>query len=236
MTLKTVCTRALEELSGFEIPSTFYDNQNLTARTCVALVTRQGRTLEMQQRWSSLLSTYTFSTVADQAAYDLPSDWRAFGNVSQWNRSSHRQMIGPSSAFEWQWLKGWIGASATIDVWFRIEGTQMILHPTPTSVQTMAFDYYSKNWITKVSDSTTATEFTHDNDTSKLDEDLLILGLKWRFLQSKGMPFEPEYREYEAMLEEATADAGGKRSIKLGLREIKWDGLPDTGYGTDSQP
>lgn len=231
MTLATICANALAELSSFEIPSNFYGNANLTARTCVALVARQASTIERQHRWPELITTHTFSTVAGTTAYALPSDFRAFGNMSQWNRTAQSMLVGPSSAFEWQWFKGSIGAGATIDQWFRVEGRHLVLHPTPTAVATIAFDYYSKNYVTKASDDTTSSVWTHDSDTSRLDEDLLTLGLKWRFLQSKGMPFEPEYREYEAMLEAALEDAGGKGKISLSQQPSTWDGIPDTGYG-----
>lgn len=235
MTLATICTDALYEISGFEVPGTFYGNQNLTARTCVQLVTRAGRALERGYRWPELITTYTFTTVSGTASYALPSGFRAFANMSQWDRTNQRQLVGPASGAEWQWLKGSIGAGATIDRWFRIEGTSLVIHPTPTVTgDTIAFDYYSKNWIYTASATTPANveAWTHDNDTSRLDEDLLVLSLKWRFLQSKGMPFEPEYREYEQMLEEARADSGGKRRINLGPSRLRWDGLPDTGYGS----
>lgn len=233
MSLATICANALYELSGFEVPSNFYGNANLTARTCVALVTREGRTLEMGYRWASLITEHTFPTVSGTASYDMPDDFRAFANMSQWDRTNMRQLVGPASGQEWQWLKGSIGAGATIDRWFRQQGTSIVIHPTPTVTgDTIAFDYYSKNWITKQSDDTTVSAWTNDNDTSLLDEDLLTLGLKWRFLQSKGMPFEPEYKEYEAMLDEARADQTAKRVINLSPHRMNWNGLPDTGFGS----
>ena len=38
-------------------------------------------------------------------------------------------------------------------------------------VETIAFDYYSKNWITKQADSSGIAEWSADNDTAKLDAD-----------------------------------------------------------------
>ena len=231
MTLATICANALAEMSSFEIPSNFFGNANLTARSCVALVRREASTLERQHRWPSLITTHTFATVNGTSAYDMPADFRAFANMSQWNRTAQSMLIGPTSGADWQWLKGSIGAGATVDQWFRIEGTRLVIHPTPTAAETIAFDYYSRYVVTKASDGTTAADWTHDSDTSRLDEELLTLGLKWRFLQAKGMPFEPEYREYEAVVEEALADAGGKGKISLSARPVEWDGIPDTGFG-----
>lgn len=233
MTLATICTNALKEISGFEIPSSFFGNANLTARTCVACVTREGKTLERENRWVELIQTHTFDTVADQANYDLPTDFRAFANMSQWDRTNSRRLVGPASPLLWQWLKGDVTAGATIDRWFRQQGTQIYIHPTPAAAgDTIAFDYYSKNWITLDSDSSTTTDWASDNDTSLLDEELLTMGLKWRFLQAKGMPFEPEYKEYESIKEALLSDNGGKGAIYLGPPRFKMTNLPDQGYGS----
>ena len=231
MSLNTICTNALRELSGFEIPSSFYDNTNLTARSCVALVSREMKTLERMYRWSQLITTHTFTTTDGTATYAMPTDFRAFSNLSQWDRTNSRALVGPASGAEWQWLKGDAAAGATIDRWFRIEGSNLVIHPTPdVTGDTIAFDYYSKSTVTKQLDSSYVVEWTSDNDTSRLDEELLTVGLKWRFLQAKGLPYEPEYKEYSALIEEALADNGGKRMINMG-RSINISNLPDRGFG-----
>ena len=119
------------------------------------------------------------------------------------------------------------------DRWFRIEGSRIYIHPTPNVTgDTIAFDYYSRNTVVLQSDSSHASDWASDNDTSRFDEELLTMGLKWRFLQSKGMPFEPEYKEYEAIKDELTADNGGKRMITLGIPSIVPTNLPDRGFGS----
>lgn len=232
MSLLTICQNALNELSGFDVPSSFYGSNNLTAKRCLALVRRTGATLERQYRWSELIDTYTFETVSGTGTYDLPSDFRTFANMSQWDRTNIRPMVGPTPGFVWQWLKSGIAAGSTIETWWRLEGANsFVLHPVPTTTRTLAFDYYSKNWITKQLDGSTTSEFASDNDTCRLDEELLTLALKWRFLQSLGMPYEPEYREYEQVLEDRIADGGGKGMINLGRRTMRMTNLPDTGFG-----
>lgn len=234
MTLATICTNALKEIGGFEVPSAFYGNTNLTARQCVALVNREGKTLERENRWSELINTHTFATVDGTANYDLPVDFRAFANMSQWDRTNARPLYGPTSGMIWQYRKSGIGTSSDLDVAFRIQNNDLYLDPTPSSVRTIAFDYYSSKWVTLATASggfTVAVEFASDNDTARLDEELLTLGLKWRFLQAKGLPFEAEYREYETMKTEAVTDNGGKGRICLGRGTRSVDNIPDTGFG-----
>lgn len=231
MSLGTICTNALREIGGFEVPSTFGGNSNLTARRCVALVNREGHFLERKKRWTELITTYTFTTVNGTANYDLPSDFRAFANMSQWDRTNRRPLVGPTAPFVWQWLKGNVASGNTIDRFFRIQGGDIYIHPTPTVTgDTIAYDYYSKNWVTD-SDGDPAATCTSDNDVPRLDEDLITLGLKWRFLQASGMPFDTELAEWKDTLTEISSDDGGKGLISLGPSRRVWTNIPDTGFG-----
>lgn len=234
MALIDICTNALSELAGFKVPASFYGNGDLTARQCVALVQREGRTLARERRWQELIATYTFSTVDGTSTYDLPSGFHSFANMSMWDRTNRWRMRGPVNSIVYEWLKSGIVVAATSTRWFAIRGDSFVIYPTPSSADTIAFDYYSKNWIVRQSDSVATTTFTSDNDTVKLDEELLTLGLKWRFLQAKGMPFEPEYLEYERVKEALQEDNASKGPINLGrgLRSFTPGGnLPETGFG-----
>lgn len=236
MTLATVCTKALRGLSGFDIPSTWFGNSNLTAVLAVALANEAGQDLEKEHRWQELITEYTFETESGTAAYALPTGFRAFGPMSQWDRTNQWRMTGPTPSFVYQWLKSGISVASTNNAWFAVRGNQFVVYPTPTSVRTLAFDYYSKNWITKQLDSSTTNEWSSDNDTSRLDEDLIAADLKWRFLQAKGMPYEPEYKRRESLLELLIADNGGRGMIDLGTPVPRTTGfgenLPDTNFGS----
>lgn len=235
MSLLDICTNALNETGGLEVPASFFGNGNLTARQCLALVQRGGNDLERVNRFTALIATYTFSTVAGTATYDMPADFRAYANMSQWDRTNNRPLMGPTPGFIWQFLKSGIAQGATIDRWFRMQAGSIVIHPTPVvSGDIIAFDYYSKNWITKQSDKSNIRTFSSDNDTARIDEDLLTLDLKWRLLQAKGFPFEAEYQNWSSVLEEVRADDGGKGRINLGRSNVEWTGIPDTGFGSTS--
>lgn len=232
MPLRDICTNALNEIGGVEVPASFAGNGNLTARQCVALVLRGGNSLEMHNRFTSLIESYTFQTVNGQASYDLPDGFRAFANMSQWDRSNNRPLMGPTPAFVWQFLKSGIAAGSTIDRWFRVQGSKLYLHPTPTADgETIAFDFYSKYWITRQANGQFVNTFQSDNDTARIDESLLTLDLKWRYLQAKGFPFEAEFREWEDTLDAVKDDDGGKGRINLNTARPHWNGIPDTGFG-----
>lgn len=234
MTLATICTNALQEIAGFDVPSTFYGNGNLTAKLAVAVANREGKTLEKELRWSELISEYTFTTVSGTATYAKPSDFRAFANMSQWDRTNRWRMRGPTPSVVWQWLQSGLAVAATNRRWFMMRGAYFTVFPTPTTDgDTIAFDYYSSAWVTKQVDSTNTTEWSADNDTARISEDLLTLGVKWRFLQAKGMPYQPEYAEYESIKSALRDDNGGRGVINLNRPALTSFGnnLPETRFG-----
>ncbi len=235
MTLLSICTAALDEIGGFDVPGSFYGSTNPTAKQIVAICNREGKTLEKEIRWAELVTEHTFVTVADTATYALPSDFRAFGPMSQWDRTNSWRMTGPVPSMVWQWLKSGISVASGMNKWFMVRGAYLTIYPPPTVAdETIAFDYYSSSWVTKQVDSSSVAAWTADNDTARISEDLLTMGVKWRFLQAKGMPYEPEYKEYEQVKEHLKEDNGGRGVISLGgASSMNYDGqLPDTGYGS----
>jgi hypothetical protein len=236
MSLLTICTKALRGISGFNVPTSFYSNLDLTARTCVALANEAGQDMEMMDRWTELVTEGSITTVSGQSTYAKPSDFRAFGPMSQWDRTNQWRLTGPVPPMVWQWLNSGITIASVSTRWFALRGAYIVIYPTPdTDGDTLYYDYYSKSWITKQSDSTSISEWSHDNDTAKLDENVLAADLKWRFLQAKGMPFEPEYKRWESLKEAALADNGGRSIIDLGAGIPGTTGLggnlPETGFG-----
>lgn len=237
MTLATISQKALRGLSGFDTPSTFYGNQDLTATLVVALADECGQDLEKEFRWQELITEHTFTTTAGTSTYALPDGFRAFANMSQWDRANQWRMHGPTPSFVWQWLNSGISVWASNNRWFALRGNLFAIYPTPTvSSETIAFDYYSKNWVVKQMDGSFTNEWTSDTDTARLDEDLIAADLKWRFLQAKGMPFEPEYKRFMSLVEALQADNGGRSMIDLGCPAprmgVGYGNLPDTGFGS----
>jgi hypothetical protein len=150
MSLLTICTAALDEIGGFDVPGSFYGSTNATATQIVALCNREGKTLEKEIRWAELVTEHTFVTVASTATYAMPSDFRAFGPMSQWDRTNSWRLNGPVPSLVWQWLKSGISVASGMNKWFMVRGAYLTIYPTPTvSDETIAFDYYSKSWVTK---------------------------------------------------------------------------------------
>lgn len=230
MTLLTIAQTALREIGDFTVPSTIANNTDPTAVQLLALANRTGRTLANDFRWQVLLTTHSFTTVASTADYALPSDFGRFANLTFWDETNDTRMWGPVSTSEWQYLQSsGLGGAAQFDKAFRIAGSRFYIYPTPSSTDTIAFQYYSKNWISGKS------AFSTDADAALIDEDLITLGLKWRYLQAKGDAFENEKMEYFERLESLQAADGARDAIRFGVSMVGADysgNLPETGFGS----
>lgn len=231
MTAKSICENALKELGSFNIPATFVGSSLADSKLAIAQLRRVGNTLAREHDWSSLITTYTFNTVAGQSDYDLPTGFRGFADGSQWDRTNQWPLTGPTSPRMWQALNSGVVQATTFKN-FRIAGGKLHLFPTPTAVETMAFDYYSTAWIVQQSTGDFVTEFEADQDTVRLDENLLELGVKWRFLSEKGFPYDEQEDDFNRALSAALANDGGKGVINMGGSQRPATNLPETGFGS----
>ena len=69
----------------------------------------------------------------------------------------------------------------------------------------MAFEYASEGAVQGNSTATPTAKafFTRDDDTFLLNKTLLLLGLRWRWKEEKGLPYMESFRLYESAVAEA---------------------------------
>jgi len=215
MTLLSIVQTTLREIPGAEVPSTVAENTNETAVLSLALVNRTMLELARRYDWDQLTIRYTITTVASQEEYSLPSDWERFISGTWWDGTNIWKMEGPATAEQWERLKVWT-SSTTVRRWFRLfQGAsatprKIYIFPTPAaSSESLTMEYISNQPVLSAA-SAGKEKFTVDTDTCLLDEDIVSLGFKWRFLQSKGLPHSEEFRDFEMALNRLKGDAGGQ--------------------------
>lgn len=170
-----------------------------------------------------------------QIAYDLPSDLEYFAVRTFWDDAYKWELIGPIDAQEKQILRYGIIASGPRRK-FYIRNKKMYLDPLPADNELLAYDYYSNAWC-EAEDGTVQTRWTADTDYYRLDEDCFVLGLKWRWLNSKKLDYIQEKADYDAEVQRVMArDAGGGRDLPIaggtyGARFLDGDNIPETGFG-----
>lgn len=209
MTLLTVCQDILRETKSSSIPGTIIGNNDDVAKQIFQAIKTSITDLARNYQWQELQKEYTFSSVIAQAGYDLPSDFDRMVDNTFWNASQNWAMIGGLTPESWRVLKNSLLTQAETVEYFRIRGNQIIIHRTPSVVESYVYEYITKN-IVKSASNVAQSEFLADTDNTVIDEYLVRLDTTWRWLKNNGR----SYAEEKNMAEKAIAErikANGSR-------------------------
>ncbi len=214
-------------------PTTVVGSTDKQVIQLLALANEEGKSLATRTRWQALNEEKTFVTVAaaNQPAA-LPTDFDRFIPNSFFNRSTRRPMTGPLTPQQWQWIQAQ-PVYGTAYLMFRERTGQFLIVPTPAAGQTIAYEYVSKNWVLSAT-SVPKASFTADDDTSYLDEELIGLGARWRFLRAKGLDYAEEMATYELQVEQSVARDGGSTALTIAPQPVDLNrvNIPDGNFGT----
>lgn len=235
MTLLTICQHVADDV-GVERPETIIGNPERTAKRLLRAATRECQFLAKQD-WSVLQREHEFQTVAGVDAYDLPDDFESLLSDTSWDKSNYWQVRGGLTAKEWQFRKNALIATTAVRKRFRIKRgsgnkRQYFLEPTPTAVEDQVFEYRSKAWC-QSSTSVIQTEWLADTDTALLDEDLIELGVLWRYLKRIGQSYGEEFDEHNLTGRQMLSQDRAPRTLvpRANAVVIGATNVPDGNYG-----
>jgi hypothetical protein len=211
VTLLTIIQRTCD-LIGVARPATVVTSTDQTVRQLYALANEEGDALASSFNWQALRSQYTFTTEASAVQSSaLPADLDRLISNSFFNRTTRRTVIGPITPQQWQAIQAQPQLNRVFLAFVERSG-QFLVTPTPQTGQTIAYEYISKNWAISPT-GTPQDQFTADADTTYLSERLMILGLRWRYLSSRGLPYAEEMRTYGLQVEQVQARDGGNSEL-----------------------
>jgi hypothetical protein len=174
--------------------------------------------------------------------YPLPSDFQRPLDNTMWDRSRFWSMRGPQSPQQWQLYKSSVIGRASIQRRFRFRqiggNTVFSIDPVPTDNNSaLVFEYVSNAWCQSAS-GTPQSLWAADTDIGILDEDLLMLGTRWRVFQRLGFAYNEELDEYEREVSKAVSRDGGAAILDLTppnrLTLLGPWNLPETNFGNVS--
>ena len=216
MTLLSICQN-VADFTGFERPVTVVDNTDPIARQLLALAQREGKQLMRISDWAILKKEHTFSTSSGTAAYALPSDFDRLVLETSYNRSDNDILTGPISSAEYQLVNHGMATTGTTEK-FRLKAAsnalKFELDPTPSSTQTIGFEYVSSQFCQSSGGSGQAA-WAADTDTGILDETTMEMGITWRFKQAHGLDFAEDFRQYQLEVRQAIARNGSAPILQL---------------------
>lgn len=209
MTLLSIVQDAADRL-GLTRPGTVITSNDPTAMTLLGLAQEEGKDLLKRHTWQALQSEHTFSTANGTESYALPSGFDAIIKDTVFNRTRRRRMYGDLTPEQWQETKS--SLVTMVNPAFRIRASLFYISPTPTSIETVAYEYLSVNWCESAGGDG-QPRWEADTDVGVLDEELMTLGLKWRWKKSKGLDYAEDFNSYELRVAKAILDDGAKMRI-----------------------
>ncbi len=214
-TLLQICQDAAEGVQDVSVPSTIFGNSAPSARLLKSLAQDTGRSLERSYKWQALKREYNFATSDGVTGYDLPDDIRRFANMTLWSATDQWPLLDASDA-AWRALQTGIVASG-IRFFYSVFANRLNLDPAPgASPFTIVFDYYSKYFI-ETSGGTGIDRWAADTDVSRLDGNLMTLGIRYRYLARAGLPYDEEKAEFLDAIKHLIADDRPRPIINVGM-------------------
>lgn len=214
-----------------------YASTDPNIRQLCGLLTPAGKMVVRERAWTHLQREFTFSTVPNQASYALPSDFREMIPQTGWDRSTLYMLGGPVGAATWQYTKA-ITVAGNLYPFARFNGGQIEFTPTPSKIETIAFEYVSWFWVKALGQgSPNADVPSVATDTLCFNSDLMVRALKLGWEKAKRMDTTTAQADYDRVLaSEMNADAAAPE-IPIGgsgdgspAKDV-WGNVPQTGIG-----
>jgi hypothetical protein len=176
------------------------------------LANEEGEELTRGFDWQILRKEQTFLTIADpdQSGF-FADDFLRFVFNTSFNRTTRRNLIGPITPQQWQAIQAQPQLNRVFLAWIE-RGGEVLVTPTPPADQTVAYEYISGNWAYS-SSGTPKDSLSSDDDETFLNERILRMGVRWRFLSAKGLDYRQAYQTYQVELEKVQGRDGGNTII-----------------------
>lgn len=214
MSLLTIIQQVSLQI-GLPSPDTVQTSPDLQSQQMVAMVNLEGEALARRYEWEALNQEASFTTVATelQGAIDtIAPGFQFIINDTIWNRTQQDRIAGPLTPNQWQALQSTVATGPYSN--YRIKNGGLYLYPVPVAGDSAYFEYRSNAWA-ETSGGTAKTSMTLDDDVALLDEYLIRLGLRWRYLEARGLDYGEAFRAYEKEVNQAMAKDGGKPHVYM---------------------
>ena len=215
MAVLDACQSAFVRLVGRK-PTTIFSSSNQMELEIADLANEVAGDIMRSADWRALTKIETLTGDGTTTAFPVPADY---------DRMVQAQEVLDGTNWLWGYtavadLTEWMrittsGFTAITPGWWILLDGQMQFSPAPTSGAEAKFPYIS-NLIGATQAGVPISVFTSDTDTFKLGDNLLTLGLVWRWKAQKGLEYAEDMTNYEVALSQAQTRDKGSRVIRKG--------------------
>ena len=201
---------------GIEVPTVLHTS---AMREHVELAELANDTAEMiakAHEWQALKTLHTLTGDGSTEDFALPSDYdRMPKDQRLWSSRIETPLTHITSTDHWLELDV-RSYDFVIGVW-SLFGDEIHIKPAMTATETAKFYYLSGHYAKDAAD-TAKSAFDADDDTFRLNDRLLRLGMVWRWKENKGLPYGEDMADFEDALSEEIAADKGARILTSGRR------------------
>jgi hypothetical protein len=214
-TLLTICQDAIEGVQENAVPSTIIGNSSPVAVLLKSCAQDIGRSLERGYKWQALKKSYSFATSNGVTAYDVPEEMRRFVNMTIWSATDQWPLVNVSHKRFRELQSGIVLSSIRFQ--YEYSANQININPAPgADAVNIVFDYFT-SYFCESSSGTGQDRWAADSDVSRLDGNLMTLGVRYRYLARQGLPYDEEKAEFLAAISDLRADDQPLTVIDVGV-------------------
>lgn len=192
MSLLSVC-QSLSAFIGIDRPTAVMASGEREHFQLAQVANEVGKQIAEAYTWQKLKKLNTMTGNGTKTAYDLPSDfgWQPVGqNFRSSNSFATVQYVWDHD----QWLQMTLD-NMNASLACTVLGDQVQFLPAPDDGQEIKHYYQSKFWVEDdVGDFQEG--FLTDDDTFRLDEQLLRLGMLWKWKAYKGLAYAEQMADF----------------------------------------
>jgi len=214
MTLLTIVQNASDTI-GLTRPSVVIASVDQNVRTLLSLAQTEGREVLDRFSWPATQIEVTHTSLAAELQGVITTIAPGFSYIISstfWDRTLTQPVTGPLSPIEWQALKARTATGPYPS--YRIFGGKLYAYPAPSAGNTWVFEYQS-TYFCQSAGGTNQSAWAADTDVGVLDENLMELGVVWRFKKKNGLDYSEDFRSYEQKLANETSRAGGRKVLDM---------------------
>jgi hypothetical protein len=214
MTLLTMINGAQDTI-GLNRSAAVMSSTDGNTRTLLALAQTEGQELIERYSWPVSQAEATHTTLAAElqgVMTTIAPGYAYILNGTFWDRTLTQPVTGPLSPQEWQLQKARVTTGPYSS--YRIRAGSLYAYPAPASGSTWVFEYQT-TYFCESSVGTDQSAWADDTDVGLLDENLMQMGIVWRFKKKNGLDYSEDFRVYEQKLANDTARVGGKKVLSM---------------------
>ena len=169
------------------VPISVFSSQDETAVLMGSLANLAGILLADAYNWQDLQKELAIVGDGTKTAWDLPEDFSTFVDNTGWSYAIRRPVVVLNPQ-QWAAISTWLSQSFYINPACRIYQNQLQFMTAPPANGKITFQYRISDWVIDPTKQNTFKQFcTADTDVPRFDWLMMVLAIKVKWLEQKGM-------------------------------------------------